>query len=1298
MNLPSVPSVPSNIDPQLWQVLNAIKTNIDYAQANPATATAGSVDQAQLATAVAKAMAGVTAGQTGATGATGATASTYVLDISGGRTSVIYDASGANPLPTMTPFTAVLYKDGNPVTSNILYNWYIAYPATSLLSGSGNADTFTPTLASTFDPEKPDNTVALTVYADNLTFSALEPLAITKIGATGSTGATGTSGVSLYTWLKYADTPTTGMADSPAGKAYLGIAYNQTDITESNNYADYQWSLITGTDGLPGTPGTDGVTKYTWVKYATNANGTTGFSDSPTDCAYIGLAFNKDTATESNIPADYAWSLIQGATGVAGNRTAVLDVYQYSLTEPITFPSGNSTYTWSNGQFDTTNTTLNGWSVVPTSPVLGQTLWLARTIYADNNTSETTEITWTTATALAMSVSGANGRRNAELQLFQWSSTVPTTFPSGTSDYTWATGLFTDPSVTLNGWTVDVGTSTPGQTLYTCYAHYSDDLIDAVSTVTWPSINSALPAGAAGANGQRTGILEVYQWAASAPTPPAGTSTYTWATGVFTLPSTANGWSLLPGASTAGFTLWGIRTAVANNLTDASSIATWSSTTPYAVGKSGSNGINGKTYLLFITGGKTNAVYDTNGANPVPAQTAFSCELYQDGVLVTPTTRAWSTPVSNSLLSGSATTATFTPTLATAFNADYGDNLVLLTVTYVTGGVTFTLKAVQPIAITKQVLATVDTTPPVAIGGTLSVTGGVLYNYLTWGTLPGNFDHVEIWRSTANDRNGAGTDAIPLGATLIGTSVFTVYADYLPAGVNVLNYYWIRAISKAGIAGAWNTVSDNGTSATAVGITDSQVSSISASKIVANYLAAITANLGDVTAGTLTSGDAMFKIDLVTKSIIMGNGTNNPGSVSPWYGSQYILIQAGDITTYVWNGSVYKNSKSLRVLEAGVAINGNTVTLSDYYYGQPKIIVSPNNIQCHKGANSTQDQSLIIAAENITVTNGVCTFVPKAMLALAANISTTTICNNQVTSTSDAAINSAQYVTQANSTSITCSINLISTKGTGTAPLWKRRQVTARIWYGTASGSYPSAGAPVTIVLSADKNTNAATVTATGLAAGTYYFVVQYYSADAAGYADWSDGATQYDYLYETVNLVTGGTAFINNTTGTVSTPVSCTFAAAPSHPGYTITGAVYTFAYVHWIRASATNYFFGTATASILNTAGSAFRSVTTTTTNYVTDGGSGTIYTMTYSGAWSQTLVGGYASVRGYVSGSWPATGYASLTINPTGSTAYLTYRKTNTNTTAISNSFTLNNFYTAISGTSALATGTLNYMAIL
>lgn len=57
-------------------------------------------------------------------------------------------------------------------------------------------------------------------------------------------GKDGSDGTTTYTWVRYADTPTTGISSSPAGKKYIGLAFNKTTSSGTNTYADYQWYLM----------------------------------------------------------------------------------------------------------------------------------------------------------------------------------------------------------------------------------------------------------------------------------------------------------------------------------------------------------------------------------------------------------------------------------------------------------------------------------------------------------------------------------------------------------------------------------------------------------------------------------------------------------------------------------------------------------------------------------------------------------------------------------------------------------------------------------------------------------------------------------------------------------------------------------------------------------------------------------------------------------------------------------------------------------------------------------------------
>lgn len=80
-----------------------------------------------------------------------------------------------------------------------------------------------------------------------------------EIGPQGLQGEPGADGQPRYTWLKYADTPTSGMSDDPSGKKYIGLAYNKTVSTESSNYSDYKWSKIVGPQGPQGAQGPQGL-------------------------------------------------------------------------------------------------------------------------------------------------------------------------------------------------------------------------------------------------------------------------------------------------------------------------------------------------------------------------------------------------------------------------------------------------------------------------------------------------------------------------------------------------------------------------------------------------------------------------------------------------------------------------------------------------------------------------------------------------------------------------------------------------------------------------------------------------------------------------------------------------------------------------------------------------------------------------------------------------------------------------------------------------------------------------------
>ena len=85
-----------------------------------------------------------------------------------------------------------------------------------------------------------------------------------------------------------------------------------SEISDAINYllgnlgsSSAQYNPVTGTITQNGVV-IGYLYRYLWLKYATSFNGTTGFSDSPTNATYYGL-WNTNSDTESLNPADYIW-------------------------------------------------------------------------------------------------------------------------------------------------------------------------------------------------------------------------------------------------------------------------------------------------------------------------------------------------------------------------------------------------------------------------------------------------------------------------------------------------------------------------------------------------------------------------------------------------------------------------------------------------------------------------------------------------------------------------------------------------------------------------------------------------------------------------------------------------------------------------------------------------------------------------------------------------------------------------------------------------------------------------------
>ena len=107
----------------------------------------------------------------------------------------------------------------------------------------------------------------------------------------------------------------TGAGAWPAGSNVASITLRSTiDSTVVDK-------VFTITKSIAGAAGAAGASLYNWFAYANNSSGTVDFTTGASGGrTYIGIAYNKSTPTESTNPADYEWSLLQGAPGSPGSN------------------------------------------------------------------------------------------------------------------------------------------------------------------------------------------------------------------------------------------------------------------------------------------------------------------------------------------------------------------------------------------------------------------------------------------------------------------------------------------------------------------------------------------------------------------------------------------------------------------------------------------------------------------------------------------------------------------------------------------------------------------------------------------------------------------------------------------------------------------------------------------------------------------------------------------------------------------------------------------------------------------
>ena len=459
--------------------------------------------------------------------------------------------------------------------------------------------------------------------------------------------------------------------------------------------------------------------------------------------------------------------------------------------------------------------------------------------------------------------------------------------------------------------------------------------------------------GQAGANGVMSAFPTIYIWtgSAAAPTRPSTTSTYTWADGSYTAPA---GWATsAPSNTTAGNYLWSITIPLNVSATTVSSTLDWTNTAyPIrCIAYNGTNGADGNSArAMFLTASAQTFTYNAAGSADPSSQTITFTANPQNltGTTVFTATNydASNNPIGSPSLGGSGNTRTLAVgdfgvadhCVVTASLSGYSDTVTIIKVQDGQNAITGYLT-------NESVTVQTDSTGG---GGVYTSAGGTfkVYYGLTDVTTLCTFAASNSAGLSLSINSTTGVYTVTgltsaqatstLTATYLGvtiTKVYTIAKSYAgntgSSGAATFlvtrsandsspptDAECIAAIGRTPVAGDIVTVSYNNANnavvyryttswiTQATYITGSLIVSntITADKLSVNSLSAISANLGNVTAGdiklgtnpeisgtTMTGTGAHIYND---GRMVLGNSTQN----LVWDGSN--LNIRGDIIAY----------------------------------------------------------------------------------------------------------------------------------------------------------------------------------------------------------------------------------------------------------------------------------------------------------------------------------------------------------------------------------------------------------------
>lgn len=401
----------------------------------------------------------------------------------------------------------------------------------------------------------------------------------------------------------------------PAGNQYAQALLYQWSTASTlalpNGTSGYTWATglnttYSGNDGwsttVPANPGTPGIKLYvatatinapggtasTIVSYTSSnttvqawtQNGNNGVN------TITGLLTNEATtlaATSAGVVSDFSsaggtFKVYDGTTDRTGTFATYTVVSQTGCTVAI---NASGVYSVSAMSADSATATLQA---VYSGVTLQKTLSLAKSKAGTTGTA---------AYVVVSTTSQVFSRANAA-STFSPASVVLTATPyGGAATYQW------------QYWTGSAWTNVASSGTSSTYTVASGDFTDTQTYRVQATIGGTVytdqmtiiqvTGGTNGVSGVQSATATIYQWAATIPSGPVGSATYTWSgVNAGTFGAAPTNWNLTPGnAPSPGMTLWAAKVQINDAATSSTTNFNWTNASITAVGYAGTNGSNG---------------------------------------------------------------------------------------------------------------------------------------------------------------------------------------------------------------------------------------------------------------------------------------------------------------------------------------------------------------------------------------------------------------------------------------------------------------------------------------------------------------------------------------------------------------------------------------------------------------------------------------------------------------------------------------------------------------------------------